>query len=305
MVDLIHDNVFNVGYHELILIPSSRNGNFEISTHVDLIEKEFPRKISFYQKEVIKFQKVQNNYVKYIGFASLVNKLSGEAYIERFTYIIEQLKKFSDDNNLSEINIPFLELTHRGVRNIDLFNCLSNEFRESKATCKIYCASNTIYKEITMQKPLVFICYAHDDAKNVEWVNKFVLLLRKNYIDARYDEYFNMDNTIQDQMDENLHSADKVILICDECFLNKARKPEGGVGWEIRQIKLDMKRTGYRRNKYIPINRTDEKIEGTFPDFLQYYYILDWGPDEQISPLQFDRLMKYLKGINLEPPLGA
>lgn len=64
-------------------------------------------------------------------------------------------------------------------------------------------------------------------------------------------------------MTNELIMADKVLLICDKYYAEKADNRKGGVGWETMIIQGDML-SKQEQNKYIAILR-DKDIDQSLP----------------------------------------
>ncbi len=130
--------------------------------------------------------------------------------------------------------------------------------------------------------------------------------LRANGIEARFDVWYLRPGMDTPQwMSNELDLADRVLLVCDELYAQKADRRHGGVGWEIRIIQGDLLVSQEDNpDKYIPIIVTPELNAGT-PKFLRGTFALHWpesGPDEVGRR---DELLRIIYNRQEEaPPLG-
>lgn len=154
--------------------------------------------------------------------------------------------------------------------------------------------------------PRVFVSYTGTSPKHKDWVKSFATYLRKNGIDARIDIWHlrrGMDLT--QWMCNELQIADKVIIIADEKYAQKANGRHGGVGWETMLIQGDMASQSPESTKYLAIVRT-ENYEDGLPTYLKTKYCFHWP--ENISEFQMqnelDELIKELFEVSEIPPIG-
>ena len=95
--------------------------------------------------------------------------------------------------------------------------------------------------------------------------------------------------------------ADKVLLICDKYYAEKADTRRSGVGWETMIILGDMLST-QEQTKYIGIIR-DKDIDQSLPVYVRSKYCLNWVDDAQVEK-DFNDLILYLFDCDIEPPIG-
>jgi hypothetical protein len=97
--------------------------------------------------------------------------------------------------------------------------------------------------------------------------------------------------------------ADKVLLVCDSHYMQKADFRKGGVGWETMIIQGDMLTQGDNKQKYIAIVR-EEQVEKALPIYIRSKFALNWGK-KNVSEAQVQELVLRLFDCDLEPELGA
>src|SRR5699024_2164961 len=102
-------------------------------------------------------------------------------------------------------------------------------------------------------------------------------------------------------MTNELIMADKVLLICDKYYAEKADNRKGGVGWETMIIQGDML-SRLDQNKYIAILR-DADIDQSLPIYVKSRYALNWA-DKDGDETEFNERLLYLFDCDIEPPLG-
>lgn len=102
-------------------------------------------------------------------------------------------------------------------------------------------------------------------------------------------------------MTNELIMADKVLLICDKYYAEKADNRKGGVGWETMVIQGDML-SRQEQNKYIAILK-DPNIDQSLPIYVKSRYALNWSAGK-ITDKDFNKLLLYLFDCDFEPPIG-
>jgi TIR domain len=156
-------------------------------------------------------------------------------------------------------------------------------------------------------RPLrVFISYTRTNDQHQDWVRAVGTYLRGAGVDARLDVWHlrpGMD--VAQWMCNELDMADRVLLICDELYAQKADGRHGGVGWEIRVIQGDlMQSQATNPDKFVPIVVTEEVTEG-MPSFIKSVYCLHWPSSRCDDPALFDELVRVIYRAQEEaPPLG-
>ena len=159
--------------------------------------------------------------------------------------------------------------------------------------------------------PRVFISHSALSSERASWLDALYRFLRANGVNARIDAHSarpGMD--IVQWMCNELQQADRVLLICDERYADRADGRHGGVGWETMLIQGDLYAATYGTesgdatsgSKYIPVVLTDHIDDGR-PVFLKTKLVLHWPPNADEENLRRD-LLKELFGVSTEPPIG-
>ena len=126
--------------------------------------------------------------------------------------------------------------------------------------------------------------------------------LRSCGVNARLDMFhLKPGQDLPQWMTNELIMADKVLLICDKYYAQKADNRKGGVGWETMIIQGDML-SRQDQNKYIAILR-DSDIDRSLPIYVKSRYALDWSGN-RFTNKEFDELLLNLFDCDIEPPIG-
>jgi TIR domain len=159
--------------------------------------------------------------------------------------------------------------------------------------------------------PRVFISHTTLSDPHVRWLDGLYRFLRENGINARLDRYSlrpGMD--VVQWMCNELQQADRVLLICNARYADRADGRHGGVGWETMLIQGDLYASMYGTgpggdaavSKYIPIVVTPELEEGR-PDYLATKLAVHWPPGAD-EDARRQILLRELYGMIEEPPIG-
>jgi hypothetical protein len=160
--------------------------------------------------------------------------------------------------------------------------------------------------------PRVFISHSALSPERHDWLVELYKFLRHNGINARLDAYAlrpGMD--LVQWMCNELEQADRVLLICDERYSDRADGRHGGVGWETMLIQGDLYASMYGveshgpdiGSKYIPIVLTADVARGR-PAYVKTRLAVHW-PDGADEEKLRQGLLRELFGVTLqEPPIG-
>ncbi len=204
-----------------------------------------------------------------------------------------------------------------GMTPVDSFESLRSVFAgEEDITFNVFCFTREAYRNISttgetiseerpLKHPRVFISYTGTDKGNALWVRALAETLRENGVDARLD-IFNLKPgfDLPQWMTNEVIMADKVLLVCDKFYMEKADFRKGGVGWETMIIQGDMLAQGDNKQKYIAIVREDE-AENALPIYMKSKYAFNWGKSPKIDPERLKELVLCLFDCDTEPALGS
>ncbi len=314
MIQLLKGSIFD-SKCDLIIIPCDNLGGVTSRVLREIIENNLPS-LRFYTKlDDIRFDGNVGNFsnASVIGYAPTVNVFGQLSTRQTVQHIVHRIKDYCNEQSLHKVNIPLLGSGAGGLSAKESFGIIRDAFADVlNITLCVYTFSDEIYYELSAEKefipdnpirnPRVFISYTGMDLENRNWVKKFACRLRNSGIDARID-MFNLKpgQDLPQWMTNELIMADKVLLICDKYYAEKADSRNGGVGWETMIIQGDML-SHQEQNKYIAIIR-DKNIDHCLPVYVKSKYALNWADESKVDS-EFDELLLYLFDCDIEPPIG-
>ncbi|HAS8533423.1 TPA: toll/interleukin-1 receptor domain-containing protein [Vibrio vulnificus] len=154
-----------------------------------------------------------------------------------------------------------------------------------------------------MTVPKVFVSYSHDTQEHKKWVLDLATRLRNSGIDAVIDQWeLGPGDDLPHFMETNLATADRVIMICTERYVEKANSGSGGVGYEKMIITSELL-SKIDSNKVIPVIKQDASND--VPTFLKSKLYIDFSKIEDYE-LSFDDLVRSIHGAPLfkKPEIG-
>lgn len=156
------------------------------------------------------------------------------------------------------------------VRHDDVHARVRHNIEEARRT-GVEISSDIPYKR-------VFISYSGGRQEHEKWILEVATLLRKKGIDARLDKWhLRHGMELPQWMVNELEIADKVLIISDESYKEKAEGHVGGVGWETRIIQGDMLNLPPENTKYIVVVR-GEDFSSSVPSYLKAKFAIHWPP---------------------------
>lgn len=154
-----------------------------------------------------------------------------------------------------------------------------------------------------MTIPKVFISYSHDSQDHKKWVMDLAVRLRNSGVDAILDQWeLQPGDDIPHFMEHHLASADRVVMVCTEKYVQKANAGTGGVGYEKMIVTYDLMKS-IDSNKVIPVIR--QAGTHNVPTFLKSKLFIDFSQNADIE-FSFDELVRTLVGAPLfqKPAIG-
>lgn len=314
MIQLYKGSIFN-SKCDLIIIPCDNEGGVTLSVQKELMVNNLPYLHKHVPAGDVLFVENTGNFsnASMIGFAASVdvnNKMSGENILYQ---IMQKIKSCCKEQALYKVNIPLLGTGAGRLSAKSSFNVMKSEFEnDSEILLCVYAFSANIYNELAdesilsfrreIKNPRVFISYTGTDTANRNWVKKFACRLRKCGVNARLDIFhLKPGQDLPQWMTNEIIMADKVLLICDKYYAEKADNRKGGVGWETMIIQGDML-SKQEQNKYIAILR-DVNIDQSLPVYVKSKYALNWTDESQVEK-EFEELLLQLFDCDIEPPIG-
>lgn len=151
--------------------------------------------------------------------------------------------------------------------------------------------------------PKAFISYSHDSLDHKKWVLDFATRLRNNGVDAILDQWdLQPGDDLPQFMERGLATADRVLMVCTEKYVEKANSGAGGVGYEKMIVTADLLKS-IDSNKVIPLIR--QNGSHSVPNFLRSKLFLNFSRPDQFE-FSFDELIRTLHGSPLyeKPPVA-
>lgn len=156
--------------------------------------------------------------------------------------------------------------------------------------------------------PKVFISYSWSSPEHEDWVLSLANELMQDGIDVILDKWNLKEgqdiNAFMEQM-VNDPSIDKVLIISDKTYADKANNRQGGVGTETLIITPKMY-GDHKQEKFIPIIASkDESGNTCLPTYCEGRLRIDLS-DENDYSVNFEKLIRciYNQPVFVKPPLG-
>jgi hypothetical protein len=154
-----------------------------------------------------------------------------------------------------------------------------------------------------MTIPKAFISYSHDTLEHKKWVLELATRLRNNGIDAILDQFeLQPGDDVPHFMEKHLASANKILMICTEKYVEKANQGQGGVGYEKMIITSNLMKS-IDENKIIPIIK---QIGTTIvPTFLKSKLYINFSKNDDYE-FSYDDLVRTIHNAPLfeKPAVG-
>lgn len=314
MIQLINGSIFS-SKCDLVIIPCNNLGGVTRSTKKELIVNDLPylrKPISIGNVQFIQNTSSLSNALT-VGYAASVDVQSDSSSESILRAIMKKIIKYCHEQSLQKVNIPLLGTGSGGLPPHVSYAVMKEEFEsDTSVLLCIYVLSEDVYNELInesatasrkeIKNPRVFISYTGADQANRDWVKDFACRLRECGVNARLDIFhLKPGQDLPQWMTNELIMADKVLLICDKYYAEKADTRNGGVGWEAMIIQGDML-SRQEQSKYLAILR-DADIDRSLPIYVKSKYALNWAKDT-ITDDEFNELLLYLFDCDVEPPIG-
>lgn len=318
MIQLIRGSIFD-SKCDLIVIPCNTWGGMSKSIRKDLLSNDLPQPSPQAIKQTgLCFVENINSFTtaSFIAYAASADIGNDGATSNLVRNIAVRIKRYCQEHSLRKVNIPLLGTGAGHLSHGASYRILQEVFAdEDRIHLCVYVRFDSVYDELAannrsvsvrqetkVKSPRVFISYTGTDLAHRSWVRDFACRLRSNGVDARIDMFhLRPGQDLHQWMTNEVIMADKVLLICDKYYAEKADTRRSGVGWETMIILGDMLST-QEQTKYIGIIRGKD-IDESLPLYVRSKYSLNWSDDEQVEK-GFKDLLLYLFDCDIEPPLG-
>ncbi len=315
MIQIIHGSIFD-SKCDLLIVPCDSAGGVTQSVFNNLRENGLPTNIGRIPYGKVHFRESKYAFANTVGYAASVNAdtiSSDPMAIEKIGY---EIVRYSADNQIRRVNIPLLGTGAGGMNPVEAFEALHRAFSTKEdITFNIFCFTREAYLNVSgvevaepetiVQHPRVFISYTGADKQNAGWVKTLATVLREHGVDARLDMFHLKPGLDMPQwMTNEVIMADKVLLVCDRYYMEKADFRKGGVGWETMIIQGDMLAQGDNKQKYIAIVREDTP-DKALPIYMKSKFAFSWGKSSEIDPERLKELILCIFDCDTEPELGS
>jgi hypothetical protein len=160
----------------------------------------------------------------------------------------------------------------------------------------------------TVTIPKVFISYSWSTPEHEEWVIGLATRLRQDGVDVVLDKWdLKEGQDIYAFMESMVTSSDidKVLIICDKSYKEKADSRKGGVGTETQIITSEIYNS-VNQEKFIPIiAERDEKGDAFIPTYIRNRKYIDLSSDDLLIE-NYEILLRnlYNRPQHRKPKLG-
>jgi TIR domain len=322
IVQLKLGDIFD-GPSDLIVLPCSTGGTITQFVRQRLIHHRIPYPqpgMKLGDVSVMPFQGGEN-IAQFVAYAASVEgNSSSKATIRR---IGEQLGAATHEGSTVRlVSAPLLGAGAGGMRSEEVVEALSTGFKSTAhrdARLIIHVLHSDVFSRLSEssassipnvkqpQQPVsairVFVSYSHTSPDHEQWVERLGTFLRESGIDARLDIWnlrHGMD--LPQFMTNELALAERVILISDEKYAEKADGRVGGVGWETMIVQGDIASQPPDSTKYLVIVRSKD-VEAGLPRYLKTKFVIHW-PEVTSDEKNRQILLRELYDQVKVPPLG-
>jgi hypothetical protein len=315
MIQIIHGSIFD-SKCDLLIVPCNSAGGVTQSVLDNLLQRRLPTRCGRIPYGTVLFLEARYEFAATIGYAASVG-VQAVTEAEAIQRIGREVVSYSIENQISIVNVPLLGAGAGGMTPEDSFEALRGVFgAEESITFNIFCFTREIYRNLSatrqqvpevlpIARPRVFISYTGTDKDNAAWVKSLATALRENGVDARLDAFHLKPGfDLPQWMTNEVIMAEKVLLICDEHYMQKADFRKGGVGWETMIIQGDMLAQGDNKQKYIAIIR-ENTADDALPIYMKSKYAFNWGKQPDIDPKRLKELVLCIFDCDTEPDLGT
>ena len=153
--------------------------------------------------------------------------------------------------------------------------------------------------------PNVFMSYSHDSDQHKDWVLKLATRLVANGVNVLLDQWdLTLGSDLPRFMESGLTSADRVLAICTEVYVEKANAGRGGVGYE-KMILTAQLMQNVTADRIVPVIRANSLAQ-PLPVFLSSRVYIDFR-DDLAYEIKYAELLRDIHGqqIKPRPQLGA
>ncbi len=220
-----------------------------------------------------------NHIAQFAAFAASVHRETSLAFPEAVNRICKTLGEFAADTPAVRLlSAPLLGTGYGGLGPVECVEAMKSGFEQtapSGATLLINAIDPTNFDMIVRafqptpssivggRTKRVFLSYTRSTSEHRLWVEELATQLRGHGVETRLDSWHlrpGMD--LPQWMANELTIADKVIIVSDAAYAERADGRVGGVGWETMVIQGDMGALPPDSTKYLVVVRAPSVAEG-------------------------------------------
>ena len=315
MIRIIRGSIFD-SKCDLLIVPCDSTGRVTNSVYSNLSEWGLETQIGPIPFGGVLFRESKYEFASTVGYAASVDVDPIASTSGAIKQIAEAIIYYARENQTRIINIPLLGSGTGGMAPVESYESLRSMFaNERDLTFNVFCFTRQAYLNVTaaskryvddphLKHPRVFISYTRTNEANALWVKCLADALRQNGVDARLDQFHLKPGfDLPQWMTNEVIMAEKVLLICDRFYVEKADFRKGGVGWETMIIQGDMLAQGENQQKYIAIIRESDS-DKALPIYMKSKYALSWGKSSTIDPERLKQLILCIFDCDGAPVLG-
>lgn len=299
---------------DLIVLPCSSGSSVTswVRREIEQNNLPFPSAPIPFGKIRVLSTEAQYNKADYVGYAASVDAKTTSSKISAIEEIAHDLIYHCKANNCSIINLPLLGTGAGGLDSMEVLEIYQNILGSEIFTANVFVPDKNTHQllsrereseaeiESVIEHPRVFISYSWKDESVKSWALELANQLCSNGVDARLDRFHlkpGMD--LPQWMTNELIKANKVLLICDSHYAEKADMRKAGVGWETMIIQGDMMAQGDANTKYIVI------AYGDFEKNTPIYMKSKLGISKLDVDGDINLLLHHIFEIDSAPKIGA
>lgn len=310
------------GPSDLIVLPCSTAGTITALVRERLVHYRIPYPTSGMKLGdvvVLPFEGGEN-IAQFVAYAASVKGQSST--LEAIEQIGAQLGKATRDRpTIRRIATPLLGAGAGGLRSDAVIEALAMGFKReghTESQLVLHVLHRDVFERASSrlaeprqetsrskeEATRVFISYCHTSPEHEKWVESLGKFLRENGIDARLDVWHlrrGMD--LPQFMTNELALAERVIVVSDERYAEKADGRVGGVGWETMIVQGDMAKLPPDSTKYLVVVRSHEIRDG-LPQYLKTKFVIHW-PGSVDHGGNRELLLTELYNVVRVPEIGA
>jgi hypothetical protein len=310
-------NLFD-GPADVIALPCSTGGTVTGFVARSLSHYSLPHPtagMSLGTVEILPFEGGEN-IAQFVAFAASVKSMTST--LDAIERIAVELGAFTKkESSARVISVPLLGAGAGGLQSEAVVASLKKGFERSAhedASLIVHVLHKEVFDRLRGNRkaiagkpkdPIrVFISHTSSSDQDVEWVKELALFLIDSGIQARLDRFHlrrGMD--LPQWMCNELALAQKVIVVCDENYKQKADGRLGGVGWETMIIQGDVANLPPDSTKYQVVVRAEDINQG-LPMYLKTKYAFHARPSDRSNSFRTE-LVRELLDLPLDERLEA